>query len=292
MKACLSKKPSLRPTLDEILAHQFLAEHAAAQRVILALQQPAPFSTRLEKDTLHRMKAAGVDIDQVIENVLAKKCDSLAGWWALLIEKEERKERRRQKRKIESRRMSAASNLEPSLPPPAEEAEDQMRNDYRNAANREFSPVNYYGCSFYTPTPQPPESSVGVLYPRADVASSCNNPAGTKFPEGGENANSAVTNPTSTNRERPGLWTVFETPSARSACDVVSRLTPGCKQWQRQGPTESETRAHDAARVDKTLVSGLGKTCHVSKLQEPGVTAKRGTQQPHLSTVPTHEFPH
>lgn len=151
LKACLSKKPSLRPTLDEILSHQFLAEHAAAQRVILALQQPAPFSTRLEKDTLHRMKAAGVDIDQVIENVLAKKCDSLAGWWALLIEKEERKERRRQKRKIESRRMSAASNLEPSLPPPAEETEDQMRKDYRNAANREFSPVNYYGCSFLYP---------------------------------------------------------------------------------------------------------------------------------------------
>lgn len=159
LKACLSKKPSLRPTLDEILAHPFLAEHTAAQRVILALQQPAPFSTRLEKDTLHRMKAAGVDIDQVIENVLAKKCDSLAGWWALLIEKEERKERRRQKRKIESRRMSAASNLEPSLPPPAEETGDQMRNDYRNAANREFSPVNYYGCSFL----HPPYLSPGVV---------------------------------------------------------------------------------------------------------------------------------
>lgn len=153
LKACLSKKPSLRPTLDEILSHPFLAEYASAQKAILALQQPAAFSTRLEKDTLHRMKAAGVDIDQVIENVLAKKCDSLAGWWALLIEKEERKERRRQKRKIESRRMSAASNLDPSLPPPAEEAEDQMRNDARNAANREFSPVNYYGCSFLPPPP-------------------------------------------------------------------------------------------------------------------------------------------
>lgn len=238
------------------------------------------------------MKAAGVDIDQVIENVLAKKCDSLAGWWALLIEKEERKERRRQKRKIESRRMSAASNLEPSLPPPAEETEDQMRNDYRNAANREFSPVNYYGCSFLYPHTPTPELSAGSLYPRADAASSCNNPAGTKFPKSGENANPAVTDPTATDRERPRLWTVFETPSARSTCDVVSRLTPGCKQWQRQGPTESETCAHDTARVDKTLVSGLGKTCHVPKLQEPGVTAKRWTQQPHISTVPTHEFSH
>lgn len=149
LKGCLAKKPSLRPTLDEILTHPFLAEHAPVQKAILALQPPAPFSSKLEKDTLHRMKAAGVDIDQVIEHVLAKKCDSLAGWWALLIEKEERKEKRRQKRKIESRRMSAASNLDPSLlPPPAEEAEDRVRNDARNTANREFVPVNYYGCSF------------------------------------------------------------------------------------------------------------------------------------------------
>lgn len=211
------------------------------------------------------MKAAGVNIDQVIENVLAKKCDSLAGWWALLIEKEERKERRRQKRKIESRRMSAASNLEPSLPPPAEEAEDQMRNDARSVANREFSPVNYYGCSFLHPTP--PESSAGFfLCLRADVASSCNHPARAKFPKSGENADSAVADSAAADRERPGLWTVFETPSARSTCDVVSRLTPGCEQWQRQGPTEPEARAHDAARIDKTLVSGLGEARHVPKL--------------------------
>ncbi|KAH8145579.1 uncharacterized protein LAJ45_10379 [Morchella importuna] len=152
LKSCLAKKPSLRPTLDEILSHPFIAEHAPVQKAILALQHPAPFSSKLEKDTLHRMKAAGVDIDQVIEHVLAKKCDSLAGWWALLIEKEERKEKRRQKRKIESRRMSAASNLDPSLlPPPAEEAEDRVRNDARNTANREFVPVNYYGSVIILP---------------------------------------------------------------------------------------------------------------------------------------------
>lgn len=239
------------------------------------------------------MKAAGVDIDQVIENVLAKKCDSLAGWWALLIEKEERKERRRQKRKIESRRMSAASNLEPSLPPPAEEAEDQMRSDARNPANREFSPVNYYGCSFLYPHTATPESSVGFLYSRAYVASSCNHPTGAKFSKSGENANPAVADSTAADRERSGLWTVFETPSARSTCDVVSRLTPGCEQWQRQGPTEPETRAHDATRVDKTLVSGLGEACHVSKFQEPGAAAiRRPTQQPHLPTIPAYKFPH
>jgi hypothetical protein len=31
------------------------------------------------------MKSAGVNIDEVIENVLAQRCDPLAGWWALLI---------------------------------------------------------------------------------------------------------------------------------------------------------------------------------------------------------------
>jgi hypothetical protein len=40
-----------------------------------------------------------VDIDKVIENVLAQRCDSLAGWWALLIEKEEKKETRREKKR-------------------------------------------------------------------------------------------------------------------------------------------------------------------------------------------------
>jgi hypothetical protein len=123
LKALLQKKPSLRPTLSDLLAHPFLAEHAPQQRAILAVQSPPPFTTRLEQDCLHRMKAAGVDIDQVVENVLAKKCDALCGWWALLIEKEERKEKRRQKKKMESRRMSAASNLE-SIPPPVEEVDE------------------------------------------------------------------------------------------------------------------------------------------------------------------------
>jgi hypothetical protein len=63
------------------------------------------------------MKSAGVNIDQVIENVLAQRCDALAGWWALLIEKEERKEKRRERKRKEKeaearslRRLSAASS--------------------------------------------------------------------------------------------------------------------------------------------------------------------------------------
>ena len=63
------------------------------------------------------MKSAGVNIDSVIESVLAQKCDALAGWWTLLLEKEQRKmlrrELKRQERDAENkslRRISAASS--------------------------------------------------------------------------------------------------------------------------------------------------------------------------------------
>ena len=116
MKKLLSKRPLLRPALGDVLKDLWLAEHAPQQQEILKLQQPAPFSTQLEKDTLQRMKSAGVDIDMVIEHVLAQRCDSLAGWWALLIEKEQRKEKRRERKRKDReaeaksiRRLSAAS---------------------------------------------------------------------------------------------------------------------------------------------------------------------------------------
>lgn len=117
IKLLLSKRPLLRPTLPEILSHPFLAEHAPQQQAILKLHQPPPFATALEKDCLQRMRSAGVDIDAVIESVLAQKCDALAGWWTLLLEKEQRKAKRRERRRREkeaenrnSRRFSAASS--------------------------------------------------------------------------------------------------------------------------------------------------------------------------------------
>lgn len=117
IKILLSKRPLLRPTLADILTHPFLAEHGVEQQIILQAPRPSPFTTALEKTTLLRMKSAGVNIDQVIENVLAQRCDALAGWWALLIEKEERKEKKREKRRKEKeaearslRRLSAASS--------------------------------------------------------------------------------------------------------------------------------------------------------------------------------------
>ena len=129
----LAKRPLLRPTIPDILASPFLAEHAPAQQAVLKLTQPAPFSTKLEKETLERMRSAGIDIDKVIENVLAQRCDSLAGWWALLIEKEERKERRRERKRkakeIESknlRRLSGASARLERIAPTLKEVDEEQ----------------------------------------------------------------------------------------------------------------------------------------------------------------------
>ncbi|CAK7199316.1 hypothetical protein SEUCBS139899_001992 [Sporothrix eucalyptigena] len=119
IKAMLSKRPLLRPTLPDILAHPFLADHAPQQLTILEMPQPSPFSTAVEKDSLQRMRSAGVDIDTVIESVLAQRCDALAGWWTLLIEKEQRKLARRERKRKEkeeklehrnSRRLSTTSS--------------------------------------------------------------------------------------------------------------------------------------------------------------------------------------
>lgn len=113
----LSKRPLIRPSLSDILAHPFLSDHASEQLAILKIPQPSAFTTPLEKTTLQRMKSAGVNIDDVVECVLAQRCDPLAGWWALLIEKEQRKEQKRERKRREReaeaknlRRLSAASS--------------------------------------------------------------------------------------------------------------------------------------------------------------------------------------
>jgi serine/threonine protein kinase len=130
----LSKRPLYRPSMGEILADPFLAEHAPQQQAVLKLSQPAPFTTPLEKATLERMKSAGVDIDKVIENVLSQRCDTLGGWWALLIEKEERKEARRERKRLQReteikllRRLSGASGLSRKIGPTLHEADEDGR---------------------------------------------------------------------------------------------------------------------------------------------------------------------
>ncbi|EXJ95932.1 CAMK/CAMKL/MARK protein kinase [Capronia coronata CBS 617.96] len=143
----LSKRPLHRPTLADVLADPFLADHAPQQQAILKLSQPAPFTTQLEKDTLERMKAAGVDIDKVIENVLAQRCDSLAGWWTLLIQKETRKQIRKEQRRKEReadlkilRRLSGASSrlerIAPTLVEVDEEGNHSETTERRRSSSR------------------------------------------------------------------------------------------------------------------------------------------------------------
>ncbi|KAL1854417.1 hypothetical protein Daus18300_011436 [Diaporthe australafricana] len=128
LKQLLSKRPFPRPSLSDILNHPFLSEHALEQQAILSKDRLEPFSSALERECLHRMKSAGVNIDHVIESVLAQKCDTLAGWWTLLLEKEERKQIRREKKRKEketdrrgSRRFSQASSRLERLAPVGEE---------------------------------------------------------------------------------------------------------------------------------------------------------------------------
>ena len=158
----LSKRPLYRPTLGDILTDPFLAEHAPAQQAILKLSQPAPFTTDLEKITLERMRSAGVDIDNVIENVLAQRCDALAGWWKLLIEKEERKEARRERKRKERenemkaiRRLSGASaRLNTGAPSIAEMPEDSGKTRPGSIGERPRSSSRGRGRSNRRSTPQ------------------------------------------------------------------------------------------------------------------------------------------
>ena len=136
VKLLLSKRTLMRPSLSDILGHAFLADHAPAQQAIFKSQQPQSFSSPVEQETLQRMKLAGVSIDAVIESVLSQRCDALAGWWALLVQKEERKvirrERKRQEKDAEarnSRRLSATSSKLERLTPVLKEVSEETTSE-------------------------------------------------------------------------------------------------------------------------------------------------------------------
>ena len=176
-QALLSKRPILRPSLADILQNPWLSEHAPKQQEILKLQQPAPFSTELEKEVLHRMRAAGCDIDMVIENVLAQRCDSLAGWWALLLEKEERKAKRRERKRKEKeaeakslRRLSAASSRIDKIAPTIRETDEEglhspMSLDAPKSRGRSTNRRSMHGAP---ELPQLPEASSIPSLPSAE----------------------------------------------------------------------------------------------------------------------------
>jgi serine/threonine protein kinase len=170
MSSLLSKRPLIRPALSDILTHPFLSEHAPQQQAILKIQQPAPFTTDLEKDTLERMRSAGVDIDKVIENVLARRCDALAGWWSLLIEKEERKQARKERKRKEreadtraSRRLSGASSrlerMAPTLTGVDEEGHEIRLSDPPRSRGRKERRSAHYPELVLTDLPGLPENA-------------------------------------------------------------------------------------------------------------------------------------
>ncbi|EXJ75873.1 CAMK/CAMKL/MARK protein kinase [Cladophialophora psammophila CBS 110553] len=174
----LSKRPLHRPTLSDILADPFLSDHAPHQQAILKLSQPAAFTTQLEKETLERMKSAGVDIDKVIENVLSQRCDALAGWWALLIEKETRKQARRERKRKEReaelkilRRLSGASSRLERIAPTLVEVDEEhspgetegRRSSSRGRTQRRSTPQILVG-----DLPQLPEGDV-IKSPEAET---------------------------------------------------------------------------------------------------------------------------
>ncbi|POR34964.1 Putative serine/threonine-protein kinase [Tolypocladium paradoxum] len=175
LKSLLSKRPFPRPSLQDILAHPFLAEHAPAQQAILNVRAQPPFSTALEKDCLQRMRSAGVDIDSVIESVLAQKCDALSGWWTLLLEKEERKMRRREKKRKEKelerslRRLSAASSRLERMAPTLQDVDEDggltgqfirlgESNGSRSRGRSERRSAHFYGDFAFSDLPQLPEA--------------------------------------------------------------------------------------------------------------------------------------
>lgn len=120
----LSKRPLHRPSLTDILDSAFLKDNAQKQKDILNFEEAAPFTTRIEIETLSRLRSAGINTSLLMENVLARKCDALTGWWTIMIDKERRKEKRRLEKRISRdseaqnlRRLSAASTRLEKLAP-------------------------------------------------------------------------------------------------------------------------------------------------------------------------------
>ncbi|QPH15853.1 hypothetical protein C2857_000365 [Epichloe festucae Fl1] len=173
LKSLLSKRPLPRPALADILAHPFLAEHAPAQQAILDVKAHSPFVSALERDCLHRMKSAGVDIDAVIESVVAQKCDALAGWWTLLLEREQRKMHRRERKQKEKelekslRRLSTASSRLDRRAPVLQDVDEdggltsqfiRLGEHGSRRGRSERRSANYYGDYTVSDLPLLPES--------------------------------------------------------------------------------------------------------------------------------------
>lgn len=98
LRSMLQKDPKKRPSLTEIMNHPCLEDHTSIQKEILAVKEPALFTTKAEKRVLRGLRSAHVDLDALADSVVSNNCDALAGFWALALERERRAESRRTNR--------------------------------------------------------------------------------------------------------------------------------------------------------------------------------------------------
>ncbi|ODQ67196.1 kinase-like protein [Nadsonia fulvescens var. elongata DSM 6958] len=92
LKALLSKDPKKRPKLNDILSNPFLQPYGITQKELLVSKPVNIFSTRSEKTLLKKMRSLHISPDTLYSSVVGYKCDSLAGWWELALEKEQKSE--------------------------------------------------------------------------------------------------------------------------------------------------------------------------------------------------------
>jgi len=96
-------KPEDRPTLAKIIAHPFLAHHAARQLHILAHNLVIPFAAPIEKRLLDRFEKANIDTRVLIQQMSEGGSGSMIGLWELCLDRarklEEYKKRKRKRRK-------------------------------------------------------------------------------------------------------------------------------------------------------------------------------------------------
>ncbi|CCK72248.1 non-specific serine/threonine protein kinase KNAG_0J01670 [Huiozyma naganishii CBS 8797] len=108
VRKLLQKDSNLRPSVREILQHEFLQPYGTTVLTqtdnLIARQRKGAtnFHSKLERRVLKRLNRCGFDTQSIKQSVIKKKCDSLAGLWCLLLEKEKKYQKRKQLRRSKS----------------------------------------------------------------------------------------------------------------------------------------------------------------------------------------------
>ncbi|SCU95554.1 LAME_0F12574g1_1 [Lachancea meyersii CBS 8951] len=104
----LQKDPQQRPSLPQVLQHPFLQPYGISilektEKVMKRQRHGSKnFHSKLERKLLKRLKQTGFDTQAIKHSVNKKKCDTLSGFWYLLLEKEKRSEILRHPRRSRS----------------------------------------------------------------------------------------------------------------------------------------------------------------------------------------------